>query len=231
MPRQPRYWFPGAVLHVVLRGNNRAPIFIDDEDRVRFLEELADASRTRGADVHAYVLMTNHVHLLASPQQADSMPRTMQTVGRRYVGRFNHVHGRTGTLWEGRYRATLVDVEAYFFACMRYIELNPVRAAMVRAPQDYRWSSHHANAYGSRDPLVTTHRAYDALGGCAAARRDAYLRMFAIAPAEDELRAIRDAARFEWALATDAFRKRVEAMTGRRTARLPMGPAPKRVRG
>lgn len=224
MPRQPRFWFEGAVLHVMQRGNNRMPIFVDDADRLYFIGALLDATRRHGAAIHAYVLMSNHVHLLATPRNAAAMPRTMQTVGRRYVGRFNRVHGRSGTLWEGRYKATLVDADAYFFACMRYIESNPVRAGMVRAPRDYRWSSHAANAFGAADALVTVHPAYAALGESLAHRCEAYRSMCGDGTTDDELCAIRDATWFEWALGGEAFRRTVEVRTGRRTARLPMGP-------
>jgi putative transposase len=225
MPRQPRFWFPGAVLHVVQRGNNRSPVFVSDDDRLRFIDHLLDASRKHGVAIHAYVLMTNHVHLLASPCHAEAMPRMMQTVGRRYVGRFNRVHDRTGTLWEGRYRAAPVDTDSYFFACMRYIELNPVRAGMVRTPIDYRWSSHCGNALGERDALITIHDVYAALGNTPHARREAYRKMFESPLTDKELDAIRDATQFEWALAGESARRRMEALTGRRTARLSMGPS------
>lgn len=227
MPRQPRFWFPGAVLHVVQRGNNRAPMFVDDNDRRSFVDDLLAASCKHGVALHAYVLMSNHVHLLATPRAADSMPRTMQTVGRRYVGRFNRAHSRSGTLWEGRYRATLVDTDRYFFACMRYIELNPLRAGMVGEPGDHRWSSHRANAFGADDPLVTFHTLYSSLGATRDSRCGAYRRMFACELSKDELRAIRDAIQYEWALAGEAFLRTAETLAGRRAARLPMGPRPR----
>ena len=125
MPRQPRFWYPGAVLHVVQRGHDRAAVFLGDSDCRHYFDWLVDAALEHGVAVHAYVLMPNHVHLLTLPATAEAMPRMMQTLGRRYVGWFNHVHRRTGTLWEGRYKATLVDSDAYFLACMRYVELNP----------------------------------------------------------------------------------------------------------
>ncbi len=223
MPRQPRFWYPGAVLHVIQRGNNRTSVFVDDEDRVRYIDDLYDASCKHDVAIHAYVLMTNHVHLLASPSQAYAMPRMMQTVGRRYVGRFNRIHDRTGTLWEGRYRAAVVDTDPYFFACMRYVELNPVRAGIVETPAEFRWSSHRANAFGEPDALVTHHSAYAALGDAVPLRRDAYSRMFATPLSDKELDSIRDATQFQWALAGESARRTMEALTGRRTARLPMG--------
>jgi len=227
MPRQPRFWFPGAVLHVVQRGNDRAAVFRSDDDRRYFLDCLIAASRKHGVVVHAYVLMTNHFHLLASPNGPDAVPRTIQTVGRRYVGRFNHVHGRTGTLWEGRYKGAIIESDAHLLACMRYIELNPVRANLVASPAAFAWSSYRANALGRLDRLVAPHALYDALGNSPAVRQARYRDGFDFVMAADELRALRDATQFEWAFGTEAFRRNVEALTGRRTARLPMGPRPR----
>jgi putative transposase len=223
MPRQPRFWYPGAVLHVVQRGNNRAPVFCNNGDRFRYLEWLLSAARAHGVAVHAYVLMTNHVHLLATGATDNAMPCMMQSLGRRYVGWFNHVHGRTGTLWEGRYKATLVDTESYFLACMRYIELNPVRAHMVTAAPDYRWSSHLANAFGTANPLITPHALYVGMGSCNQARCEAYRNWCGRVSDDEELRNIRDAIRFEWVLGSAAYCRFVEAQGLRRTRRLPMG--------
>jgi putative transposase len=221
MPRQPRFYYPGAVLHIVQRGNNRAAVFTCDADRRFYLDCLREASRAHDVAIHGYVLMTNHVHLLTSPGHAQALPRMMQTLGRRYVGRFNFLHRRTGTLWEGRYKATLVDTEAYLFACLRYIELNAVRARMVAEPADYRWSSHRANACGDDDPVVTPHASYLSLAPNPADRRDVYRRMFAQPLAEDAIRAIRDATQFKWPLGGEPFRQHVEARTARRAGRLP----------
>jgi len=223
MPRQPRFYFPGAVLHIVQRGNDRAPVFTCAQDHRFYLDCLRDASRTHGVAIHAYVLMSNHVHLLASPSNAQALPRMMQTLGRRYVGRFNVLHRRTGTLWEGRYKATLVDTEAYLFACLRYIELNPVRAGMVAGPADYRWSSHRANAFGDDDPVVTPHPSFLALAPSSEEQHEVFRRSFGLPLPQDTVEAIRDATRFEWALGGATFRKRAEAWTGRRADRLPMG--------
>ena len=131
MPRLPRYVLPGHPQHVIQRGNNHCPIFIADEDYRLFRHYLQEASRRHGFQIHAYVLMTNHIHLLATPEKEDSIARSMQSVGRRYVQYFNATYRRTGTLWEGRYKATLIDTDNYFFTCSCYIELNPVRANMV----------------------------------------------------------------------------------------------------
>jgi putative transposase len=146
MARLPRIDLPGVPQHVVQRGNNRLPCFLDDGDRLRYVHLLADALVRFACELHAYVLMDNHVHLLLTPRSPGAVSRLMHTFSRNYVGLFNARHGRTGTLWEGRYKACLVDSEAYVLVCSRYIELNPVRAAMVEAPGQYRWSSHGALA-------------------------------------------------------------------------------------
>jgi len=224
MPRQPRFWFPGAVLHVVQRGNNRTGVFADDADRRFYLRCLADAATAHGVAIHAYVLMTNHIHLLVSPETSESMPRTMQSLGRRYVRWFNHFHDRTGTLWEGRYKSALVDSDAYLIACMRYIEANPVRAGMVAASGEFAWSSYRANGHGHADSLVTQHSVYASLGSTPASRQAHYRRIFGSALDEDEQRTIRDATRFEWVIGSATFCRTVQSVAGRRTERLPMGP-------
>jgi len=198
-------------------------VFTCATDHRFYLDCLRDASRAYDVSIHAYVMMTNHVHFLASPAHPQALPRMMQSLGRRYVGRFNFLYGRTGTLWEGRYKSTLIDTECYLFACLRYIELNPVRAGIVAAPGDYRWSSYGANVCGDHDPIVTPHPSFLALGATGAERRDVYRRMFCDPVAEDTVRAIRDATQFEWALGGEAFRRKVESSTGRRADRLTLG--------
>lgn len=141
MARLPRYTLPGQPQHVILRGNNRTDIFAAEDDYHFFKECLHTAAQQHGCDIHAYVLMTNHVHLLLTPQQENSISKTMQSVGRRYVQYFNFRQNRSGTLWEGRYKATLIDSERYLLTCYRYIEMNPVRAGMVSQPGEYPWSS------------------------------------------------------------------------------------------
>ncbi|MDQ5880243.1 MAG: REP-associated tyrosine transposase, partial [Pseudomonadota bacterium] len=186
MARLPRYFAKGVPQHVILRGNNREPIFANDEDCQFFKEVLLDAAVRYGLAIHAYVLMTNHIHLLALPESAESLPKTLQSVGRRYVQYFNYRYKRTGTLWEGRYRATVVDAEKYLFECMRYIELNPVRAGMVAHPRNYPWSSYLANAEDKEDLLVTCHSQYRRLGANATERQEAY-RELVKAPMDAEL--------------------------------------------
>jgi putative transposase len=218
MPRQPRFFVAGQVLHVIQRGNNRMGIFRDPADHAYFLSCLQDAAERHGVCIHAYVLMTNHVHLLASPADASSLPKALQSVGRRYVYRFNSLYDRTGTLWEGRYRACIVDSERYLLTCMRYIELNPVRAGLCRQPDLYRWSSHAANVGGVSDPLVTPHELYERLGDTSEARRAAYKALFGSEIAPQDLDAIRKAAHANWALGSTTFQRGVESTSGRRAA-------------
>jgi putative transposase len=218
----PRFFAPGVPLHVIQRGNNRQAMFGEPADRAFFLALLRRASDRYGVSVHAYVLMTNHVHLLSTPQERLGIPRLMQSVGRDYVRWFNDRRGRTGTLWEGRYRATVVDDDRYLLTCMRYIELNPVRAGIADRPGDFRWSSFRVNASGGRDRLVRPHPIYLALGRTPLERASAYGELFAEAIPEEELGSIRDATHHGWALGSAAFVATIDA-AGRRAARLPKG--------
>jgi len=215
MARQPRFFVPGQALHVIQRGNNRGPVFAADSDYRFFLECLQGAAECHGMLIHAYVLMTNHIHLLVTPRHVRSVPKVLQSVGRRYVQYFNHAYGRTGTLWEGRYRATIVDSEQYLLTCMRYIELNPVRAGMIGHPGGHRWSSYRANAEGMLDGLVRPHELYDRLGPSAPERQMAYRHLFHCLLSEADLGAIRDATNRNWALGNDRFRRRIEELSGR----------------
>ncbi len=174
MPRLPRLILAGQPHHIIQRGNNRQPIVHDDADRKRFMALLRDCAAQHRVALHAYVLMDNHLHLLATPEAADGLSLMMQALGRRYVTGFNLRHQRSGTLWEGRFRAALVESERYLLACMRYIELNPVRAALVAAPADYMWSSAAHHLGGTQDPLVTEHPLYWELGNTPFERESAY---------------------------------------------------------
>ncbi|MDH3473090.1 MAG: transposase [Rhodospirillales bacterium] len=219
MAHRPRLSLPGHPLHVIQRGHNRQAIFTRQRDFRLYLDYLREAAEHHGLALHAYVLMTNHVHLLATPRGEASLPRTMQSLGRRYVGYFNAAQGRSGTLWEGRYRAALVDTEGYFFTCSRYVELNPVRAAMTEHPRDYAWSSYRRNAEEAQDPLISEHDVYRALGDSAGARRSSYRAHFRDAIGTADLQAIRDSTNRGWALGSEAFRSRVAMRLGR-----PAGP-------
>src|SRR5687767_15080188 len=157
MPRRARTRLPDVPIHLVQRGVNREACFQTIHDRQFYLHHLEELSRRYEVAIHAYVLMTNHVHLLLTPSDRDGLSLTMKHLGQRYVQHFNHVHKRTGGLWEGRYRAAFVDREYYLLCCYRYIEMNPVRARMVRHPGDYKWSSYAVNAQGISSELIDPH--------------------------------------------------------------------------
>ncbi len=227
MARLPRFFLPGQPLHVIQRGNNRDPIFATNEDYHFYLRCLQEAAEVQSLTVHAYVLMTNHVHLLVTPDTEISLSKTMQSVGRRYVQYFNHVYDRTGTLWEGRYKSTLIDSERYLLTCMRYIEMNPVRAGMVEHPSDYPWSSYRANASGQPDALAVRHELYVRLGRNEEERQSFYRQLFRAQIAKADVEAIREATNKGWALGDSHFSAKVEILTARRAAPLARG-RPKR---
>lgn len=222
MARLPRFFVPGVPLHIVQRGNNRQAIFHRSVDRRLFLGLLREGSRRCNVDIHAYVLMPNHVHLLGTPADARAAPRLMQWVGCSYVRWFNDRYRRTGTLWEGRYRASVVDHERYLLACMRYIELNAVRAGLVGAARDHRWSSFRCNALGASDDLIHPHSVYLDLGKTRERRALAYLGLFDSELSATDVALIRDATQNAWAVGDRAFCAKI-AKAGRRAARLPMG--------
>ena len=216
MARLPRYVVPGQPQHVIQRGNNRSALFIATEDYLYFRDCLVDACARHACEVHAYVFMTNHVHLVLTPHTATGMSKVMQSVGCRYARYFNVAYRRTGTLWEGRYRATIIETQPYLLQCYRYVELNPVRAGMVRHPTEYLWSSHRANALGVADPLASPHAAYRALAADDAGRQAVYRALFATAMDRSALDAIRDATNNAWALGSERFRDETAAVAGRR---------------
>jgi putative transposase len=219
MPRRPRLDLPGVAQHVIQRGNDRQPCFFVTDDYVRYREALREIAAREGCAIHAYVLMTNHVHLLMTPATAGRVSRFMQALGRHYVRYVNDRHGRTGTLWEGRFKSCLVGDERYLLQCYRYIELNPVRAAMVADPADYRWSSHRRNALGKPDVLVTPHPAYLALGRDSHHRERAFRALVMQIVDSDETAAIRRHLQRQHAYGPDSFRRAVEAQLSR-----PIGP-------
>lgn len=193
MPRPPRLVVPSVPLHIIQRGNNRIPCFHVQNDCLAYLDMLRECAFDMGCAVHAYVLMSNHVHLLLSPDARDSASMMMQRLGQRYVQYFNRRHARTGTLWEGRFRSCLVEDARYFLICHRYIELNPVRACMVETPADYPWSSYRSNAFGQENALITPHPIYTGLGGDVDACRAAYRGLFGDALPDDVLEEVRQA--------------------------------------
>ena len=223
MARLGRYFLPDQPLHVIQRGNNREPTFFCEDDYIHYRNWLIATANEHACSVHAYVLMTNHVHLLVTPKHADSLPCMMQSLGRRYVRYVNFSYRRTGTLWEGRYRAAPIDGEAYFLACCRYIELNPVRARMVKHPREYSWSSYRANALGAADALVSIHPLYRALASTAGERQSAYRTLFRAALDTGFVDALRAATNGGWALGNDRFKRRIAKALKRRVAPLPRG--------
>ena len=227
MPRKPRFDLPGTPVHVVQRGNNRQAVFFEDADRQAYFGWLAEAAVRHGCAIHAYVLMPNHVHLLATPAAAGATSRMMQDVGRHYVPFVNRHHGRSGPLWEGRYRASLIDTDAYLLICMRYIELNPVRADLAETPAAFSWSSHRANADGAADPLVTPHPTYDALDTTATARRRAYRALFDAPLDPAQIDALRRAVQTGTPLGGDRFRAQVEDAVQRPVGHARRGRPPK----
>jgi putative transposase len=208
MPRPPRLELPGVPLHVCQRGNNRAACFFGDVDRRFYLKCLARSAARADCAIHAYVLMTNHVHLLLTPRRPGSVAALLQDIGRRYVRVINTIHGRTGTLWEGRYKSSLVDSERYLLACHRYIELNPVRAGLAAHPGDYPWSSHSHYAGGKANDLISEHAAFLALGENPAERRAAFRALFQEELEEATLAKIREAINTGCPLGSPARRKR-----------------------
>ena len=216
MPRRPRIHINGLPLHIVQRGHNRSACFFAEEDRLTYLNWLHEALQRERCKLHAYVLMTNHVHLLMAPEQADAVSRVMISVGRRYVQRINRTYGRTGTLWDSRYKSSLVQTQRYLLCCQRYIELNPVRAGMVSAPTDYPWSSYRANALGQTNPLLTPHEEYLALGTDDQSRCAAYRDLFSSESEAVPIADLRMALQQNQPIGDRRFYADVEAMTGQR---------------
>jgi len=223
MPRKPRYILPGCPQHVIIRGVNRESIFFYDADYRYFLTRLYEAIEKYQCALHAYVLMTNHVHLLMTPEDNHGIAKSIQNLGRYYVQHFNQSYGRTGTLWEGRYKSTPVDTEQYLLICYRYIELNPVRANMTDNPANYPWSSFRHNATGQKNNLVTAHDRYLALGNNEIERQQAYRDLFETEIEEQKLKEIRAASNLEWVLGSDQFKQKIEQRLKRRTAPLTRG--------
>ena len=219
MARLPRLTLPGYPHHVIQRGNNRQPIFASRADQQTLLDLLNENAKKFEVAVHAYVLMPNHFHLLATPQTDDGLPQMMQAVGRRYVRYFNDSQQRSGTLWEGRYKSTVIQPERYLLACMAYIDLNPVRAGLVAHPREYSWSSYGHYAGQRIDKLVTPPALFWELGNTPFAREVAYAELVqsGLSPAQQS--ALTDSALCGWALGDPDFVADLQKRTGRRVTK------------
>jgi putative transposase len=210
----------GVPQHIIQRGNNRQVCFAGEEDMKAYLNWLKEMSKKHKVDVHAWVLMTNHVHLLCTPQEEQAVSRMMQSIGRQYVRYYNYLYHRSGTLWEGRYKSCLVQSERYMLEIYRYIELNPVRANMVDEPSDYSWSSYAVNALGVESDLQTPHSEYLALGKTKVERLVNYRELFKTHVEKELLEEIRASVNKGLALGNDRFTTQIEALTKKRvTAR------------
>lgn len=223
MSRQPRLTVPGMPMHITQRGTDRMPTFLDPDDFASYLACLRYASERHRCAIHAYVLMTNHVHLLVTPSDVMSASRLMQTLGRMYVRRFNERYHRTGALWEGRFRSAVVETRRYFLACSRYIDLNPVRAGLVGAAEDYAWSSFASLALGQPDPVLQRHAEVLALGRTATERAEAYRAMCTPDTARDSALFIRHTTERGGIIGTAAARAELARELGCPAARLAHG--------
>ncbi len=223
MARLPRLNLPDIPQHVVQRGNNRQVCFFAEQDYCVYLDKLKEYAKRYKVDVHAFVLMTNHVHLLLTPSTEKGVSQVMQALGRYYVRYVNATYSRTGTLWEGRYKSTLVDSEHYFLLVSRYIELNPVRANMVEHAVEYPWSSYQHNGIGKPIELITCHPSYLALGASPNERQVAYRALFKQRMPELTLKEIRDATNKAWVLGENRFKAQIEQQTGRRASPMARG--------
>jgi putative transposase len=223
MARLPRLTVPGHLHHVIQRGNNGQVVFADATDHELLLALIDEHARKHRVALHAYVLMGNHFHLLATPETDEGIPQLMQSVGRRYVRKFNVRHGRTGTLWEGRYRSTVIQPEPYLLPCMVYLDLNPVRAGIVAEPGDYPWSSYRHYTGGHADKLITPHSLYWQLGNTPFARDEAYTALVHAGITDAQKHALTESAMRGWALGDSSYLTRLQGLTNRRVARATAG--------
>lgn len=219
MPRRPRLILPEVPLHIIQRGNNRSVCFHDEADFLFYLDWLGISAHDTGCAVHAYCLMSNHVHLLISAHTPKGPGALMKMLGQRYVQYVNRTYRRSGTLWEGRFRSCLLQEDAYLLECQRYIELNPVRAAMVEHPGMYRWSSYAANAQGEISALLKPHPLYSSLGCDHAGRLAAYRELFRYQLDPGLVDELRSATNGNYALGNERFQQEIAAALGRRVTR------------
>jgi putative transposase len=214
MPRKRRFYQPGVPVHGFQRGHNQEPVFFDDQDYLVYLRFLKTSADALGCLIHAYVLMTNHVHLLVTPTAANDISLLFQSIGRHFVPYINKTYRRKGSLWEGRHKGHILESGNYFLACMRYIELNPVRAGMVEHPAQYRWSSYAANAQGFDNAIIRPHEVYLTLEKTADERQAAYRGLFESVIHTDELDLIRASLHSGTPLGNNHFKKQIESVVG-----------------
>ena len=229
MARLPRVTPIGVPQHIIQRGNNRQICFSCEQDMYGYVGWLKEYSEKFQVDIHAWVLMTNHVHILCTPGNIDGMSKMMQALGRQFVRYFNHSYKRTGTLWEGRFKSCLVQEDAYLLELYRYIELNPVRADMVKDPADYPWSSYQVNALGKQSDLCTPHAIYLKLDQDENIRRSRYRDLFKTQMSDRLIDDIRQAVNKGMALGNERFKQEIEQMTGRRMTPMKTGRPKKKV--
>jgi len=210
MPRRPRMYLPDIPAHVVQRGNNRNACFYCADDYKFYLDRLGRALKRYRVKLHAYVLMTNHVHLLMTPEDEIGISQVMSLLGQQYVYYVNRRYRRTGTLWEGRHKASLVQSDAYLLSCYRYIELNPNRAGMVDSPEDHPWSSYRHHAWDADNPLIADHELYKQLGENEYKRQFAYRELFRTEIRDRDIHIIRHASQFNYPLGNDRFKSAIE---------------------
>ena len=222
MPSRARMYLPGLPYHIVQRGNNREACFLEPTDYLAYIELWRKVSRRYGANVHAYCLMTNHIHFLSTPLSETALSDTLKVVGSNYAQYINRKYNRTGTLWEGRHKASLVQEDRYLLACYRYIELNPVRASMVARPEEYQWSSYGRNGWGDQSWLVP-HPIYLSLGKNTTTRCRAYRELVSAQLSDENLDLIRKAARYCQPIGDDNFRQQIEAKYGVTLGRMARG--------
>ena len=227
MARLPRLCVSGVPQHIIQRGINRQVCFGSEQDLAAYANWLCEISQKHEVAIHAWVFMTNHVHLLVTPTTSEGVSKMMQDLGRYYVRYFNFTYQRTGTLWEGRFKSCAVEAEDYLLQCYRYIELNPVRAGMVESPSEYKWSSYSVNALGKETKLCTPHDLYDALGDNVKQRASSYRELFKGHVDSEFISQIRIATNKGMAIGSNHFKDQIEELSGRRVRSFKRGPKPK----
>jgi len=231
MPRKPRFFLPGIPCHVVQRGNNRSACFYGDDDFAFYMSIVDEALQKHHVQLHAYVLMTNHVHLLMTPATPEGIGKVMQSIGRIYVRTLNTRYRRTGTLWEGRYKASLIESDAYLLCCQRYIELNPVRAQSVAHPGDYLWSSYQQYGNGKTIQCLSPHPLFLALGNTPDERRQKYRELILQGLRETELDSIRRCLQHNYPLGNRVFLDEVESALEQKIGKVDQGRPVKQLDG